>query len=93
MATPSFAGSFKSRFSTDLSKVFCLFQFFHDAFMPDYAFTELELFRDFLEDFFELFDAPTVANPTQCLRLRRAFAVVGSKVQNQAAIHAPSRPA
>jgi hypothetical protein len=57
--------------------------------MPNNAFAELELFRDSLEDFFELFDALTVASPAKFLRIERVFAVVGGKIQNQAAIHAP----
>jgi hypothetical protein len=89
MATPSFTGSFKSRFSTDLPKVFCLFQFFRDAFVPDCAVAELELFRNSLPYFFELFDAVTIAHPAKRPRIELAFTVVGSKQQNQAAIHAP----
>jgi len=57
--------------------------------VPDYAVAELELFRDSLKDFFELFDILAVANPAQRQRLGRAFAVVGGKIQNQAAIHPP----
>jgi hypothetical protein len=57
--------------------------------MPDHALAELELFRDSLPDFFELFDADAVAHPAQCPRIEHAFAVVGGKQQNQAAIRPP----
>jgi hypothetical protein len=86
---PSFFGSSNSRFTKELPKVFCLFQFFRDTFVPDYALAELELFRDSPEDFYELFDAVAIANPAKRMRPERAFAVVGSKIQNQAAIHTP----
>jgi hypothetical protein len=83
-----FPGSAKSASTLSLQQFLCPDQLFRDAFVPDCAFTELELFRDSLPDFFELFDACAITNPAQCRRLERTFAVVGGKKKNQTAIDA-----
>ena len=84
---PSFLSRVKSTSALGLQEFLCPAELLCDAFMPDNTLAELELFRDSLPDFFELFDADAIADAAQCPRIERAFAVVGCKQQNQAAIY------
>jgi hypothetical protein len=72
-----------------LQEFLCPAELLRNAFVPDYAVAELELFRDSLPDFFELFNEVAIAVSTQQPRIELAFTVVGGKQQNQAAIHTP----